>query len=163
MSYRILKHDFTQDELCQICNSGRILKEAYFLIDESTLEEIITSQSCVRNIQNKISNWNGPFPDFTKGIIQENGKKRNSNDSTEQNGKKERKRIENDSLIEYLVYRQEKLKAFNGIFYDGIQYIYESYKKNYELTEDQINHLKNFVLKTEREFPQFSINILRRL
>ncbi|MBN2442970.1 MAG: hypothetical protein JXJ04_16550 [Spirochaetales bacterium] len=143
MSYRILKHDFTQDELCHFCNSGRILKEAYFLFDESTSEKKILSQSCVRKIQNEINNWNGPFPDFTKGVIQNKG----TNRTSDQDGKIERKRIENDDLIEYFIYRQEKLKDF-------LESIQRYQRKNLGITAKQKDAVMNTFTELNERWPK---------
>jgi len=123
--YRALIIDFSKDKKCFFCKSGKTLKFCVTIQDISSGEVYVSSKSCYEKNIDKFKNKNDNIPNLTKGVIREN---------SESQYLSKRFAIERDpssqiSNLEYLILRQEKLSDIDKMKYDGIQDIYENYKK----------------------------------
>jgi len=157
--YRALIIDFSKDKKCFFCKSGKTLKFCVTIQDISSGEVYVSSKSCYEKNIDKFKNKNDNIPNLTKGVIREN---------SESQYLSKRFAIERDpssqiSNLEYLILRQEKLSDIDKMKYDGIQDIYENYKKGLSLTEIENNRLDRFIETTKKIYPEFSPMNLQRL
>jgi hypothetical protein len=156
--YNKIVIDFMTDEQCVFCDSGRTLKKGIVLRNLETKELVVSSTSCFDKHIIKISNPKEVIPNLTKGVIGKPSESYKNSDNTQ--GGKTSHQISN---LEYLILRQEKLSHIKGIKYDGIQDIYDSYKKDFKISETEDFRLNKFIESTIEKFPDYSPRNLQKL